>query len=156
MEKEADMRILISGALGHIGSKLIHNICPGEFDEVRMIDNLSSQRYASLFNLTKGVNFKFIEDDIHLLSLALESDSLILYLYSQPGLLKKIHSYEDFQYTLRVGSGLMSPIRKFLTSKRAHINMLWDKFNEKDAFSRARLYKTPEEEAQVKSSAPVI
>ena len=69
---------------------------------------------------------------------------------------KKIHSYEDFQYTLRVGSGLMSPIRKFLTSKRAHINMLWDKFNEKDAFSRARLYKTPEEEAQVKSSAPVI
>jgi nucleoside-diphosphate-sugar epimerase len=58
------MKILISGALGHIGSKLIHSIKPGEFEEVHMIDNLSTQRYASLFNLPKGVNFKFIEDDI--------------------------------------------------------------------------------------------
>ena len=57
-------RILITGALGHIGSKLIHNIKPGEFEEVHMIDNLSTQRYASLFNLPKGVNFKFIEGDI--------------------------------------------------------------------------------------------
>lgn len=57
-------RILITGALGHIGSKLIHSIVPDEFKEVRMIDNLSTQRYASLFNLPKGVNFSFIEDDI--------------------------------------------------------------------------------------------
>ena len=64
MEKAADMRILISGSLGHIGSKLIHSINPGEFDAVRMIDNLSTQRYSSLFNLPKNVNFKFIEDDI--------------------------------------------------------------------------------------------
>ena len=58
------MKILITGALGHIGSKLIHSIRPGEFEEVHMLDNLSTQRYASLFNLPKGVNFKFIEDDI--------------------------------------------------------------------------------------------
>jgi len=58
------MKILISGALGHIGSKLIHSIKPGEFEEVHMIDNFSTQRYVSLFNLPKGVNFKFIEDDI--------------------------------------------------------------------------------------------
>ena len=57
-------RILITGALGHIGSKLIHSIVPDEFKEVRMVDNLSTQRYASLFNLPKGVNFTFIEDDI--------------------------------------------------------------------------------------------
>ncbi|MFH1798619.1 MAG: SDR family oxidoreductase [Candidatus Omnitrophota bacterium] len=57
-------RILVTGALGHIGSKLIHSISPGEFDEVRMIDNLSTQRYASLFHLPKGVLFKFYEDDI--------------------------------------------------------------------------------------------
>lgn len=57
-------RILITGALGHIGSKLIHSIAPDEFKEVRMIDNLSTQRYASLFNLPKGVNFSFIEGDI--------------------------------------------------------------------------------------------
>ena len=57
-------RILITGALGHIGSKLIHNIEQGDFDEVSMVDNLSTQRYASLFNLPKGVNFKFLEGDI--------------------------------------------------------------------------------------------
>jgi len=57
-------RILITGALGHIGSKLIHLIKPGEFEEVRMVDNLSTQRYVSLFNLPEGVNFTFIENDI--------------------------------------------------------------------------------------------
>lgn len=57
-------RILITGALGHIGSGLIHSMVPDEFKEVRMVDNLSTQRYASLFNLPEGVNFTFIEDDI--------------------------------------------------------------------------------------------
>ena len=56
--------ILITGALGHIGSKLIHSIKPGEFEEVRLIDNMLTQRYSSLFNLLKGVNFKFYEEDI--------------------------------------------------------------------------------------------
>jgi len=59
-----NQRILITGALGHIGSGLIHSITPDEFKEVRMVDNLSTQRYASLFNLPAGVNFTFIEDDI--------------------------------------------------------------------------------------------
>lgn len=58
------MKILVTGALGHIGSKLIHSIKPGQFEEVRLIDNLSTQRYASLFNLPQQVNFKFFEDDI--------------------------------------------------------------------------------------------
>ena len=53
------MKILITGALGHIGSKLIHSIKPGEYKEVRLIDNMLTQRYASLFNLPKGVNYKF-------------------------------------------------------------------------------------------------
>ena len=56
--------ILITGALGHIGSKLIHSIKPGDFEEVHMIDDLSTQRYTSLFNLPKDVDFSFIEDDI--------------------------------------------------------------------------------------------
>jgi len=63
------MKILITGALGHIGSGLIHSICPGQFDEVRLIDNLSTQRYASLFNLPKNINFNFIEGDILTLDL---------------------------------------------------------------------------------------
>jgi hypothetical protein len=34
--------------------------------------------------------------------------------------------------------------------------MLWDKFHEKDAFSKARLYKSPEEISENKSAAPLI
>ena len=40
-------KILITGPLGHIGSKLIHNLKPGDYEEVVMIDNLSTQRYSS-------------------------------------------------------------------------------------------------------------
>ena len=58
------MRILITGALGHIGSKFIHNITNQDFEEIIMIDNLSTQRYSSLFNLPKNINYKFIEGDI--------------------------------------------------------------------------------------------
>jgi len=58
------MKILITGPLGHIGSRFIHSINAGQFEEVRLIDNLSTQRYSSLFNLPKEVKFKFYEDDI--------------------------------------------------------------------------------------------
>jgi UDP-glucose 4-epimerase len=65
IQGESDtMKILVTGALGHIGSRLIHSLTPGQFDEVRLLDNLSTQRYSSLFNLPEGVKFKFIEDDI--------------------------------------------------------------------------------------------
>jgi nucleoside-diphosphate-sugar epimerase len=58
------MKILITGAPGHIGSGLIQSIRPGEFDEVVLLDNLSTQRYCSLFNLPRNVPFRFIEADI--------------------------------------------------------------------------------------------
>ena len=57
-------KILITGPLGHIGSKLIHNLKPGDYEEVVMIDNLSTQRYSSLFNLPKGIHYSFYEEDI--------------------------------------------------------------------------------------------
>ena len=58
------MNLLITGALGHIGSRLIHGLKPGDFDKVVLVDNMSTQRYASLFDLPAGVSFKFIQDDI--------------------------------------------------------------------------------------------
>jgi UDP-glucose 4-epimerase len=57
-------KILITGALGHIGSGLIHQIKPGEYEEVVLLDNMFTQRFPSLFNLPKGVNFRFIEEDV--------------------------------------------------------------------------------------------
>jgi UDP-glucose 4-epimerase len=58
------MRILITGALGHIGSRLIHSLQLENLDEVIILDNLYTQRYCSLFNLPKSVPFRFINDDI--------------------------------------------------------------------------------------------
>lgn len=58
------MKLVITGALGHIGSRFIHQIEPGEFDEVLLVDNLLTQRYPSLFDLPKGVRFRFVEADI--------------------------------------------------------------------------------------------
>jgi nucleoside-diphosphate-sugar epimerase len=59
------MKIVITGALGHIGSKLIRDlpvIFPGS--KIVMIDNLSSNRYCSLFNLPENGKYKFVEADV--------------------------------------------------------------------------------------------
>src|SRR3989338_7884560 len=57
-------KILITGALGHIGSSLLRNLGKNVAKEVMILDNLESRRYPSLFDLPKGHKFKFIRDDI--------------------------------------------------------------------------------------------
>ncbi|MDR3574515.1 MAG: SDR family oxidoreductase [Anaerolineaceae bacterium] len=59
------MKTVITGALGHIGSRLIRE-WPQAFPdgEIVLLDNLSTQRYSSLFNLPKEGHYKFIEADI--------------------------------------------------------------------------------------------
>ena len=59
------MKIVVTGALGHIGSKLIR-VLPEQFSnvEITMVDNLLVQRYCSLFNLPSTAKYRFIEDDI--------------------------------------------------------------------------------------------
>lgn len=59
------MKIIVTGGLGHIGSKLCREISvifPGA--EVVIIDNLSTLRYCSLFNLPATATYRFIEADI--------------------------------------------------------------------------------------------
>jgi len=59
------MKIVVTGALGHIGSSLIREL-PAQFTgaEIVMIDNLMSQRYASLFALPAIGRYRFIEADV--------------------------------------------------------------------------------------------
>ncbi|MBI2822488.1 MAG: NAD(P)-dependent oxidoreductase [Acidobacteria bacterium] len=58
------MKIAVTGALGHIGSRFIHNLQPGDYEEVLLLDNLHTQRFCSLFNLPHGVPFHFVQDDV--------------------------------------------------------------------------------------------
>jgi UDP-glucose 4-epimerase len=59
------MKILITGALGHIGSRLIRGIPSAHHGaEIIMIDNMLTQRYSSLFNLPADGNYRFIEGDV--------------------------------------------------------------------------------------------
>ncbi len=58
------MKLLITGPLGHIGSRFLHSIKTEDFEEVCLLDNLSTQRYCSLFSLPRDVPFKFFEEDI--------------------------------------------------------------------------------------------
>ena len=57
--------ILVTGALGHIGSRLIREYAKrDDIGEVVILDNLSAQRYCSLFNLPENVHYRFTEGDI--------------------------------------------------------------------------------------------
>jgi UDP-glucose 4-epimerase len=58
------MKLAITGALGHIGSEFIHSLKPHTYEEVLLLDNLSTQRYCSLFHLPAGISFRFVEQDI--------------------------------------------------------------------------------------------
>ena len=57
-------RILITGALGHIGSKLIRTLPTSVECEIIMMDDMLTQRYGSLFELPKQYKYTFIEGDI--------------------------------------------------------------------------------------------
>ena len=58
------MKVLITGALGHIGSHLIRTLPRKINCEIIMIDSMETQRYSSLFRLPKKFKYKFIEEDI--------------------------------------------------------------------------------------------
>jgi UDP-glucose 4-epimerase len=59
------MKIIVTGALGHIGSYVIRDL-PTHFPgaQIVMIDNMMTQRYPALFNLPATGRYRFLEADI--------------------------------------------------------------------------------------------
>jgi UDP-glucose 4-epimerase len=64
------MKIVVTGALGHIGSALIRQL-PLDFPDatIVMVDNMMTQRYASLFDLPVIGRYQFFEADVRKIDL---------------------------------------------------------------------------------------
>jgi len=77
------MKIVVTGALGHIGSHLIREL-PFHYPSVpiTLIDNMLTQRYASLFHLPELGHYRFLEADVTKMDLdtVLDGDSVVIHL----------------------------------------------------------------------------
>ncbi len=62
MKRSNNLKVLITGALGHIGSRLLRELS-AKVDEIVLLDNLESKRFASLYNLPQR-KYTFVESDI--------------------------------------------------------------------------------------------
>ncbi len=103
------MRILITGALGHIGSALIRYL-PCEFPdaEIIMIDNLYTQRYCSLFNLT--AKYRFIEGNVRFCKIPESDVTVHLAAYTEPHEnMDWNHNYEGTREVLDRSKRLIFP-----------------------------------------------
>jgi len=59
------LKIIVTGATGHIGSYLIRELAfQFKGSEIVIIDNMMTQRFPSLFNLPAEGNYRFIEGDV--------------------------------------------------------------------------------------------
>jgi UDP-glucose 4-epimerase len=65
------VKAVITGGLGHIGSRLIREL-PMAFPgmEVVIVDNLATQRYVSLFDLPTTAKYLFVQGDVTKINLA--------------------------------------------------------------------------------------
>jgi len=77
------MKIIVTGALGHIGSYVIRDLAV-QFPnaEIVMIDNMTTQRYPSLFNLPEVGHYTFVDADVTSIDLKplLEAAHVVIHL----------------------------------------------------------------------------
>jgi len=117
------MKIVITGAVGHIGSFLIRDLAiqfPGI--NIVMVDNMMTQRFPSLFNLPKTGNFKFIEGDVRTLNLysIFEDADCVIHLAAitdAAGSFDKTVEVEENNYisTLKVANACLETNSKLIT-----------------------------------------
>lgn len=89
------MKIIVIGALGHIGSALIRNpILVEVCNEIVIIDNISTHRFGSLFNLPCGTKYTFLQGDaaVHLTAPLAASAEVVVHL---AGITEPLASFSD-------------------------------------------------------------
>lgn len=116
------MKIIVTGALGHIGSKLIRDLpisFPGS--KIIMLDNVSTQRFSSLFNLPEEGDYSFHEiniasDDIEILFQGADVVIHLAAITDAAGSFGKADDVESNNYfgTLRVASACLNAGAKFI------------------------------------------
>ena len=104
------MKIIVTGAIGHIGSYVVRNLGV-QFPkaEIVMIDNMMTQRYPSLFDLPAHGNYHFIEGDVSQMDLksVFIGSNVVIHLAAitdAAGSIDKAEKLEanNYQSTLRV------------------------------------------------------
>ena len=106
------MKIIVTGATGHIGSYLIRELgFQFQESEIVIIDNMMTQRFASLFNLPKIGNYSFIEGDVRLMDLnsLFKGADIVIHLAAitdATGSFDKVTEVEEnnYQSTLKVAN----------------------------------------------------
>lgn len=95
------MKIVITGALGHIGSRLLREL-PMAFNgaEIVLVDNLATQRYPSLFNLPAHVKYQFLEADVleYDLEALLEGATVVIHLAAITDAAGSFNKREQVEY----------------------------------------------------------
>ena len=118
------MKIIVTGALGHIGSKLIRDL-PSYFknSEIILIDNFTTQRYTSLFNLPLHT-YKFYSKDIMNddLSSIFNGADIVVHLAALTEATTSLEEPEEYERVNYVGTKNILELCKKFSVKMIHFS----------------------------------